>query len=200
MPNMPTNVSQSSISSESSADSSYINMDCSNASSDTKDRNLSASSDVSSDANYDVTNVISQNTISELSSRIQTLENISKEKESNDLSDCDISNRQSNGVKTKTLENQTQNGKQLDQNHSTNEETSTINQSESTNKDTASSSLDESLQVIGSAATEIGVDLARGVGEFTCVIFLLISFLWMSFEFGEITKFVMLAKLGRQIG
>ena len=174
MPNMLTYGSQSSISSESSADSSYISMDGRNASIDTKDRNLSASSDVSSDANYDVTNVIStfaQNTISDLSSRIQMLENITTDKESNYLSDSDISNRQSNGVKTKTFENQTQNGEQLDQNHSTNEETGTINQTESTNKDTASSALDESLQVIGSAATSIGVDLARGVGEFTCVIF-----------------------------
>ena len=168
MANMPTYGSQSSISSESSVDSSYISMDGRNASIDTKERNFSASSDVSSDVNYDVTNALStfaQNTISDLSNRIQTLENISKDKESNDLSDSDISNRKSNGCKN----NQAKTGRQLDQNHSTNKETCTINQSESTNKDTTSSVLDETLQVIGSAATSIGVDLARGVGEFTSV-------------------------------
>ena len=167
MPNMPTYGSQS-ISSESSADSSYISMDDRNASIDTKERNFSVSSDVSSDVNYGFTNAFStfaQNTISDFSSRIQTLKNISKDKESNDLSDSDISNRKSNGVKT----NQAKNGRQLDQNHSTNKETCTINQSESTNNDTASSVLDETLQVIGPAATSIGVDLARGVGELTSV-------------------------------
>ena len=92
------------------------------------------------------------------------LENISQDKESNGLNGCDNSSKNSNNQTAGSFQNQIQNGKQFNQNHSS-DDTNPMNLSDTTNKNTVDISLnDESLQLIGSAATSLGVNVARGVG------------------------------------
>ena len=167
MPNMPRYGSQNSLSSENNSDSSYVSLD-SSVDSDRKDKTTDSTFGVGKQTSTFST--FAQTTISDLDKRIESLENISKGEK---LKICDETTNQTKQLSSGLIERSIEEENGYISEELTHKRTSysaqpfekeNIYNRDTNNRNASNISLDDSLQAIGSAATSIGVDLARGVG------------------------------------
>ena len=172
MPNMPQFGCRGSLSSENNSDSSFTSLVNSPDTSE-KDKGFEGSTaDSSPNVVFEETDSFStfaEDTISDINKRIEKLQNTAK--------DCDKVNNQTDNTNFVDLS-----AEGSDQDKSSNlPQVSVVSDDNCDNKfselikeqglgdktidsDTGKAALDESLQVIGSAAASLGVDIAKGVG------------------------------------
>ena len=165
MPNMPRYGSHNSLSSENNSDSSHVSLDNS-PDSDRKDK----TTETTFDETTSTFSTFAETNIADLDKRIESLENSSNREK---LKICDEKTNETNKLSSESIEESFQKVSghipdELtddgigDSHEPFNKEL--ISNNDTTKKTEVNISLDDPLQAIGSAATSLGVDLARGVG------------------------------------
>ena len=164
--NLPRYGSQNSLSSENNSDSSYVSLG-SSLDIDRKDKTTDSTFVV--DEPTSTFSTFAQTTISDVNKRIESLDNISKRDK---LKICGETTNQtqqlSTGSRDRSIEEKNVYISEELANERINDsdqpfEKDNISKNDTNNRNAGRTSLDDSLQAIGSAATSLGVDLARGV-------------------------------------